>query len=60
LPDLRGSGLEVRATEGHIHIAGRIEQGWKEELVRIVKIVRGVTSVTTDVYVVPPEAFLEP
>ena len=60
LPDLRGSGLEVRATEGHIHIAGRIEQGWKEELVRIVKIVRGVTSVTTDVYAVPPEAFLKP
>ena len=60
LPDLRGSGLEVRATEGHIHIAGRIEHGWKEELVRIVKIVRGVTSVTTDVYAVPPEAFLKP
>jgi osmotically-inducible protein OsmY len=60
LPDLRGSGLEVRATEGHVHIGGRIEQGSAEELVRIVKIIRGVTDVTTEVHVVPPQAFLEP
>jgi hypothetical protein len=28
--------------------------------VRIVKIIRGVTDVTTEVHVVPPQAFLEP
>jgi cytidylate kinase len=60
LPDIRGSALEVCATEGHIHVGGRIEQGLEEELVRIVKIIPGVTDVTTDVYAVPPEAFLEP
>ena len=60
LPDLRGSGLEVRATEGHIHIGGRIEKGLEEELVRTVEIIRGVTGVTTEVYAVPPQAFLEP
>ena len=59
-PDIRGSALEVRAAEGHIHVAGRIEQGLKEELVRIVEVIPGVTDVTTDVYAVPPEAFLEP
>jgi cytidylate kinase len=59
-PDIRGSALEVRAAEGHIHVAGRIEQGLKEELVRIVEVVPGVTDVTTDVYAVPPEAFLVP
>jgi cytidylate kinase len=60
LPDIRGSALEVCATEGHIHVGGRIEQGLEEELVRIVKIIPGVTDVTTDVYAVPPEVFLEP
>ena len=59
-PDIRGSGLEVRAAEGHIHVAGRIEEALKEELVRIVEVVPGVTDVTTDVYAVPPEAFLVP
>jgi cytidylate kinase len=58
--EIRGSALEVSAAEGHIHIAGRIEQGLKEELVRIVEVVPGVTDVTTDVYAVPPEAFLAP
>jgi cytidylate kinase len=60
LPDRRGSGLEVRATEGHIHIGGRIERGSAEELVRMVQIIRGVTDVTTEVRIVPPQAFLEP
>jgi cytidylate kinase len=60
LPDVRGSALEVCATEGHIHVGGRIEQRLEEELVRIVKIIPGVTDVTTDAYAVPPEAFLQP
>jgi cytidylate kinase len=60
LPDRRGSSLEVRATEGHIHIGGRMEHGSAEELVRMVKIIRGVTDVTTEVRVVSPQAFLEP
>jgi cytidylate kinase len=59
-PDIRGSALEVRATEGHIHVGGRIEQGLEEELVRIVKVIPGVADVTTDVYAVPPEVFLGP
>jgi cytidylate kinase len=59
LPNMRGSALEVHATEGHVHIAGRIE-GSEEELARIVKIMRGVTDVTTEVYAVPSGAFLEP
>jgi hypothetical protein len=32
----------------------------EEEVVRIVKIIPGVTDVTRDVYTVPPEAFLGP
>jgi cytidylate kinase len=60
LPDIRGSALEVRATEGHIHVGGRIEQGLEEELAKIVKGIPGVTGVTTNVYTVPPETFLGP
>jgi osmotically-inducible protein OsmY len=60
LPDRRGSSLEIRATEGHIHIVGRMDGGSAEELVRMVKIIRGVSDVTTEVRVVPPQAFLEP
>ena len=60
VPKIRESGLEVHATEGHIHIGGRIERGLQEELVRIVKIIRGVKEVTVDVHAVPPEAFLQP
>lgn len=60
LPEIRESGLEVHATEGHIHIGGRIERGLQEELVRMVEIIRGVTEVTVDVYADPPEAFLQP
>jgi osmotically-inducible protein OsmY len=60
MPELRGSALEVRATEGHIHIAGRIEQGLEDELVRMVEIIPGVTDVTTDMNTVPPEAYIRP
>jgi osmotically-inducible protein OsmY len=59
-PEIRGSALEVRATEGHIHIAGRIEQGMEDEVVRMVEIIPGVTDVTTDVDTVPAEAYLRP
>jgi cytidylate kinase len=60
LPDIQGSALEVRATEGHVHVGGKLEQGMIEEVVRIVKIIPSVTDVATDVYAVPPEAFLGP
>jgi osmotically-inducible protein OsmY len=59
-PDIHGSALEVRATEGHVHIAGRIERDMEDELVRMVEIIPGVTDVTTDVDTVPPEAYLRP
>jgi cytidylate kinase len=59
-PDIRGSALEVRAERGHIHVAGRVDQGLEDEVVRLVKKVPGVTYVTTDVYSVSPEAYLGP
>ena len=59
-PDVRGSALEVRADRGHVHVTGRVDQGLEDEVVRLVKNVPGVTDVTTDVYSVPPEAFLGP
>jgi osmotically-inducible protein OsmY len=55
--DVRGSALEVRAEDGHIHVKGRVDQGLEDEVVKLVKNVPGVTKVTTDVYYVPPDAF---
>ena len=57
-PDVRGSALEVRAESGHVHIKGRVDQGSEDEVVNLVKNVPGVVKVTTDLYSVPPEAFL--
>jgi osmotically-inducible protein OsmY len=57
-PDVRGSALEVRAEGGHIHVKGRVGQGLEDEVVNLVKSVPGVTKVITDVFSVPPEAFL--
>ena len=59
-PDVRGSALEVRAEGGHIYVKGRVDQGLEDEVVKLVKNVPGVTKVTTDVYSVPPDAFLGP
>ena len=59
-PDVGGSALEVRAERGHIHIKGRVEHGLEDKVVVIVKNVPDVTKVTTDLYSVPPEAFLGP
>jgi cytidylate kinase len=59
-PDVQGSALEVRAEGGHIHVKGRVEQGLEDEVVKLVKNVPGVTDVTTDVYSVPPDAYLGP
>jgi cytidylate kinase len=56
-PDVRGSALEVRAEDGHIHVKGRVDQGLEDEVVKLVKNVPGVTRVTTDLYSVPPEGF---
>ena len=59
-PDVQGSALEVRAEGGHIHVKGRVDQGLEDEVVKLVKNVPGVTKVTTDLYSVPPDAFLGP
>jgi cytidylate kinase len=59
-PDVRGSSLEVRAESGHIHIKGRVDHGLEDKVVKLVKNVPGVTQVTSDLYSVPPEAFLGP
>jgi hypothetical protein len=58
--DVRGSSLEVRAEGGHIHVKGRVDHGLEDKVVRLVKNVPGVTEVTSDLYSVPPEAFLVP
>lgn len=57
-PYLRGSALEVRAKGGHVHVKGRVDQGLEDEVEKLVKNVPGVIKVTTDVYSLPPEAFL--
>lgn len=59
-PDVKGSGLEVRAEGGHVHVKGRVEHGLEDRVVNIVKNVPGVIKLTTDLYSVPPEAFLGP
>jgi cytidylate kinase len=59
-PDVRGSALEVRAEGGHIYVKGRVEQGLEDEVVKLVRNVPGVTKVTTDLYSVPPDAYLGP
>lgn len=59
-PDIRGLALEVRAEGGHVHVTGRVDQGLEDEIVKLVKNVPGVTKVTTDLYSIPPEAFLGP
>ena len=58
--DVRASALEVRAENGHIHVKGRVDHGLEDKVVRLVKNIPGVTKVTTDLYSVPPEAFLGP
>lgn len=56
--EIRGWAIDVRADGGHVHISGRVDEGLEDELVKLVKSVPGVTEVTTDIYSVPPEAFL--
>jgi len=58
--DVRGSGLEVRAEGGHIHVKGRVDHGLQDKVVAIVRNISGVNKVTSDLYSVPPEAFLQP
>ena len=57
-PDIQVSALEVRAEGGHVHIKGRVDYGLEDEVVTLVKNLPGVTKVTTDLYSVPPDAFL--
>lgn len=59
-PDVQGSALEVRAEGGHIHVKGRVDQGLEDEVAKLVRNVPGVIKVTTDIYSVPPDAFLGP
>jgi len=59
-PDVRGASLDVRAEAGHIYIKGRIDHGVEDKVLALVKSVPGVTKVTSDLYSVPPEAFLIP
>jgi osmotically-inducible protein OsmY len=59
-PDIRGSGLEVRAEGSHVHVKGRVDHGLDDKVMALVKNVPGVTRVTTDLYSVPPEVFLGP
>ena len=59
-PDIRGSALEVRADGEHIYVKGRVDHGVEDKVVEFVKNIPGVTKVTSDLYSVPPEAFLGP
>ena len=59
-PNLRGSAVEVRAEDGHIHVKGRVDHGLEDEVVKLVENVPGVTKVTPDLYSVPPDGFLGP
>jgi cytidylate kinase len=59
-PDIRGSALEVHAEGDHIHVKGRVDYGLEDKVATLVKNMPGVTKVTTDLYSVPPEAFLGP
>jgi hypothetical protein len=59
-PEVKGLALEVRAEGGHIHVKGRVDHGMEDKVVMLVKNVPGVTKVTTDLYSVPPEAYLGP
>jgi cytidylate kinase len=58
--EIRGSALEVRAEGGHVYIKGRIDHGMEDRVVSLVTTVPGVNRVTTDLYSVPPEAYLAP
>jgi len=58
--DVQGSSLEVRAEAGHIYVKGRVDHGLEDKVVALVKNVPGVTRVTSDLYSVPPEAYLVP
>ena len=58
-PNLRGLALEVRAEDGHIHVQGKVAQGMEPQLIKVVKYIPGVTQVTSDLYSVPPEGFLQ-
>ena len=58
--EVGGSAVEVHAAGGHIHVKGRVSHGTEDKVVMLVKNVAGVTKVTTDLYSVPPEAFLGP
>jgi len=55
-PSIRGSALEVRADNGHIHVKGRVDhEALADKVEKLVLNLPGVTRVTTDLYSVPPE-----
>ncbi|MGH7797198.1 MAG: cytidylate kinase family protein [Candidatus Binatia bacterium] len=59
-PNVRGLAVEVRAESGHINVKGGVAPGLENTVVRLVKNVRGVIEVTSDIHSAPPEGFLEP
>jgi cytidylate kinase len=59
-PDIRAVALEVRADAGHVHVKGRVDHGTEDKVENLVKRVPGVTNATTDLYSVPPDAYLGP
>ena len=55
-PSIRASALDVRAEGGHVQVSGRLDHAaLGDEVVKLVKNVRGVTRVTTDFHFVPLE-----
>jgi cytidylate kinase len=59
-PYVRGSSLEVCAKGGEVQVKGRVELGLEDEVLNVVKRVPGVNKVTSELYSVPAEGYLEP
>jgi cytidylate kinase len=57
-PHTRGSAVEVRAEDGHVHLIGRVDQGLEHQVVKLVRNVPGVTQVTSELYSAQQEGFL--
>jgi cytidylate kinase len=59
-PYVRGSTIEVCAKGGEVQVKGRVELGLEDEVLNVVKSVPGVNKVTSELYSVPAEGYLEP
>ncbi|HEX2228219.1 MAG TPA: cytidylate kinase family protein [Candidatus Binatia bacterium] len=56
--DIQGLAVDIRASRGHVHLRGRVEEGMEEEVTRITETVSGVIHVTADLYSAPPEGVI--